>query len=175
MIETNNTNTFFCNRHFCTSNFYSMNVEFSKEKKKKKRTNEIQTLFFILLLFLFSTPNRPYTCLSAKLSRMGILSSVDNYKCLPCSSQGKRGVTNYCKVGCNAWYFLRILALVVLLCFENTAILIIIIIMSIINMKTHVSAQDDFQIFICPPNLISSSTREIQFTPGVQNMSSLVV
>lgn len=144
-----------------------MNVEFRKEKK---RTNEIQTLFFFILTVIsFSTPNRPYTCLSANLSRMGILSSVDNYKCLPCSSQGKRGVSNYCKVGYNAWYFLRILALVVLLCFQSTAILIIIIIiMLIINIKTHVSAGWLSDIFICPPNLISSSTRGIQFTLHIQ-------
>lgn len=145
-----------------------MNVEFRKEKKKNKWNSD--SFFFILTVISFSTPNRPYTCLSANLSRMGILSSVDNYKCLPCSSQGKRGVSNYCKVGYNAWYFLRILALVVLLCFQSTAILIIIIIiiMLIINIKTHVSAGWLSDIFICPPKLISSSTRGIQFTLHIQ-------
>lgn len=51
LIETNNTNTFFFNRHFCTSNFIPWTSIL--EKNKNKITNEIQTLFFILTVISF--------------------------------------------------------------------------------------------------------------------------
>lgn len=156
LIETNNTNTFFFNRHFCTSNFipWTLNLE----KKKIIITNEIQTLFFILTVISFFPLRIGHihaflpTCLEWAFFQAWTITNV--YRVL---RKGKGAFQTTAKTGYNAWYFLRISALVVLLCFQSTTILIIII-MFIINIKTHVSAQDDFQKFYLPtkPNFISN-------------------